>query len=104
LKLLCQACKAHLGEVDERAEGFRLWKWSLAINNPTETSLKPEPANYSTPKWISAHFLSLIENQAVRKFFVKPGSEEGVAGDEKIMVRLSLPQFLAWECHHEPQY
>ncbi|KAF2498933.1 hypothetical protein BU16DRAFT_505490 [Lophium mytilinum] len=104
-KLLCQTCKAQLGEVDDRAEGFRLWKWSLAIaeapdydegpdkpqNSDSDMTLKPEFTTYSTQKWISAQFLSLIENQAVRKFCVKPDHHDETSGEEKIMIWVFTP-------------
>ncbi|KAF2806707.1 uncharacterized protein BDZ99DRAFT_465502 [Mytilinidion resinicola] len=104
-KLLCQTCKAQLGEVDDRAEGFRLWKWSLAIaessaqevgpeqprNLDSDIAMKPKLTTYSNQKWVSAHFLSLIENQAVRKFCVKPKHDDEISGEEKIMIWVFTP-------------
>ncbi|KAF2088328.1 hypothetical protein K490DRAFT_65005 [Saccharata proteae CBS 121410] len=75
-QLRCADCKTTIGAVDERAEGWRLWKWSVAIS-----SNGTPPVQYSTPKWISAQLLALIENQGVRKFVIDsqpPTSEEAL--------------------------
>ena len=69
-RLICGSCNADVGIVDDRAEGWRIWKWSVAISFPRRVE------KFSIQKWISAHFLALIENQGVRKFSVRPDDEE----------------------------
>jgi hypothetical protein len=69
-RLVCGSCDAEVGIVDDRAEGRRIWKWSVAISSPRKVE------TFSMQKWISAHFLALIENQGVRKFSVRPDGEE----------------------------
>jgi len=69
--LVCGSCNGEVGIIDDRAEGWRVWKWSVAISS----SKKLE--TYSVQKWISAHFLALIENQGVRKFNVRAEGGDG---------------------------
>lgn len=71
-KLLCSTCTAEIGTVDDRAEGWRIYKWSLSVLFCVldSTAPSPLPPTYSVQKWISAQFLSLIENLGVRKFSV----------------------------------
>lgn len=95
-QLICSSCKAIVGVTDPRAEGWRIWKWSIAATPKGE----PTAANarsYSIRKWIAAQLLYLIENQAVRKFTVMvdsddvPSEESGdpvqAAARDPIMVR-----------------
>ncbi|KAK8168456.1 HECT-like ubiquitin-conjugating enzyme-binding-domain-containing protein [Phyllosticta citrichinensis] len=69
--LLCSSCNSHVGLFDHSSNGFRLWKWSLAVTCKDT----PSPKSYSPLKWVSAQLLSLIENQGVRKFTVFPDDE-----------------------------
>ncbi|KAF2146594.1 uncharacterized protein K452DRAFT_348336 [Aplosporella prunicola CBS 121167] len=66
-QLVCKQCTATVGAVDERAEGWRLFKWSMAVTGQSSGVMK----SYSMPKWISAQLLTLIENQGIRKFTVR---------------------------------
>lgn len=79
-RLVCGSCDAEVGIVDDRAEGWRIWKWSVAIPFPRKVE------TFSIQKWISAHFLALIENQGVRKFSVRPDGEE----ESSLLVGLPL--------------
>ncbi|KAI9792490.1 MAG: hypothetical protein M1835_007856 [Candelina submexicana] len=75
--LICNQCKATIGVVDNRAEGYRLYKWSLSLQQPH--ALKP--TSYPLQHFISAQLLSLIDNQAVRRFVLtssKPGELSGL--------------------------
>ncbi|KAI9702089.1 MAG: hypothetical protein M1836_001433 [Candelina mexicana] len=75
--LLCKQCKATIGVVDNRAEGYRLYKWSLSLQQPH--TLKP--ISYPLQHFVSAQLLSLIDNQAVRRFVLtssKPGEISGL--------------------------
>lgn len=56
-----------LGKINERVEGWELYKWALALDLGGEVK-----QSYSTQRWLSAQFLGLIENEAVRKFVVRP--------------------------------
>ena len=78
--MVCGSCDAEVGIVDDRAEGWRIWKWSVAISFPRKVE------TFSIQKWISAHFLALIENQGVRKFSVRSDSEE----ESSLLVGLPL--------------
>ncbi|KAI9769627.1 MAG: hypothetical protein M1840_003864 [Geoglossum simile] len=71
--LACAACRAIVGVVDERAEGWRLYKWSLAVQSTEEAKAERFP----TGAFTSAHLLTLIENQGVRKFTIKPERGDG---------------------------
>lgn len=66
-----------LGAVDDRAGGWRLYKWALSIPQYT-TNIN----NYNLQKWISAQLLATIENQGVRKFVIGDGHDD----DEAILV------------------
>ena len=78
--LVCGSCDAEVGIVDDRAEGWRIWKWSVAISFPRKVE------TFGIQKWISAHFLALIENQGVRKFSVRSDGEE----ESSLLVGLPL--------------
>jgi hypothetical protein len=87
--LVCKHCKHTLGVVDDAADGWRLWKWTIHIpttasepantesksrskDEDTSSPEKPGHSSYSTQKWISARLLYLIENTALRKFHIHP--------------------------------
>ncbi|KAI9778508.1 MAG: hypothetical protein M1839_008038 [Geoglossum umbratile] len=75
--LVCAACQAIVGAVDERAEGWRLYKWSLAVQSTEDANVERFP----TEAFVSAHLLALIENQGARKFIIRT---EGEGGDSPI--------------------
>jgi HECT-like Ubiquitin-conjugating enzyme (E2)-binding len=85
--LACATCQAIVGAVDERAEGWRLYKWSLAVQSTEEAKAERFP----TRAFVSAHLLALIENQGVRKFTIEA---IGGDGDPPITVRaiINLPK------------
>ncbi|OCL11743.1 hypothetical protein AOQ84DRAFT_286583, partial [Glonium stellatum] len=87
-KLLCGSCNAEVGVEDDRAEGWRIWKWSVGLSSP----LKVE--KYSMQKWISAHFLALIENQGVRKFSVRSDDNK----ESSLLVRFPLANRTSRSC------
>lgn len=64
---------------DPRAEGWRIWKWSIAAAPKDSTT---NTKTYSPRKWVAAQLLYLIENQAVRKFTVM--AESGVHPGEEV--------------------
>ena len=66
--LHCKSCNAPIGHDDPATEGYKIFKWATTIH-PASSSSPPSPP-FSIQKWISARLLSLIENQAVRKFHV----------------------------------
>ncbi|KAF1999435.1 hypothetical protein P154DRAFT_600959 [Amniculicola lignicola CBS 123094] len=70
--LSCKTCSHPLGAKDSTAEGWRIWKWSIAVvtSLPSLGSSLSPPTTYSTQKWISARLLSLIENTGLRKFHI----------------------------------
>jgi len=76
-QLLCRSCNAIVGVADERAEGWRVYKWSMALTNESGTRTA-----YSTERWASAQLLAAIENEGVRKFFLQvadsPGDGQGL--------------------------
>jgi hypothetical protein len=53
-----------VGFIDEKAEGWRLYKWNLSI------TLNPEDVGrtYAEESFVSALLLEMVENQAIRKF------------------------------------
>lgn len=76
--MTCSSCKTIIGVTDPRAEGWRIWKWSIAATHKDSTNTK----TYSLRKWVAAQLLYLIENQAVRKFTVM--AESGVRPREEV--------------------
>ena len=61
---------------DPRAEGWRIWKWTITVTpKGEETTTTTSARAYSIRKWIAAQLLYLIENQAVRKFTVVVDSD-----------------------------
>ncbi|KAF9633706.1 hypothetical protein BFW01_g4600 [Lasiodiplodia theobromae] len=98
-QLTCSSCKTIVGVTDPRAEGWRIWKWSIAATPKDSTT---NTKTYSLRKWVAAQLLYLIENQAVRKFTVMaesgvlPGEEveggsEAVAARDPIMIWVFTP-------------
>ncbi|KAH7060808.1 ubiquitin-conjugating enzyme E2-binding protein [Macrophomina phaseolina] len=80
--LICSTCKTVVGVVDPRAEGWRIWKWSIAVT--PKGSDKPQ--THGVSKWIAAQLLYLIESQGVRKFTVTPDvdfTSSGESGNEE---------------------
>jgi len=76
-KLRCEACHEALGFVDERADGWRLWKWSLCV----QLDAQCDGQTFPTEMFVSTQLLGLIENQAVRKFVIyNEDGQDGVAG------------------------
>lgn len=76
-RLRCTACQEVVGSVDESANGWRLWKWSLCVQSNDQS----DGQSFPTKMFVSAQVLGLIENQAVRKFVVyDEDGEDGVAG------------------------
>lgn len=76
-KLRCEVCHEALGFVDERAGGWRLWKWSLCV----QLDSRSEGQTFPTEMFVSTQLLGLIESQAVRKFVIyNDDGEDGVAG------------------------
>jgi hypothetical protein len=86
----CSQCDSTVGFVDERAEGWRIYKWGVAaeIGNQVQSS-------QSLERWISAQLLSMIENQGVRKFVVTDQADDSEASEKGYLVsgltRPSLP-------------
>ncbi|KZF23837.1 hypothetical protein L228DRAFT_267798 [Xylona heveae TC161] len=65
-ELVCSCCNGIIGVVDERAEGWRLFKWALAVRKrPGE-----QKESHAIEGFIAAQMLALIDSQAVRKFVV----------------------------------
>ncbi|OJD29851.1 ubiquitin-conjugating enzyme e2c-binding protein [Diplodia corticola] len=74
-QLICSSCKSIVGVTDPRADGWRIWKWSVAIAPKGETTTT-SARSYNIRKWIAAQLLYLIENQAVRKFTITVDSDD----------------------------
>ncbi|KAF3938542.1 hypothetical protein ABW19_dt0208052 [Dactylella cylindrospora] len=72
----CSSCNSPLGIVDSKSDGIRLMKWSLSISRDSSGTpeLTREFESYTIFQWLSAHFLSLVDNTGQRKFLVKPGA------------------------------
>ncbi|TKA64041.1 hypothetical protein B0A49_09871 [Cryomyces minteri] len=71
LQLVCSKCRAVVGIVDERAEGWRIYKWATSVN--ANCSRAPTP--HDITKWLSAQLLALVDSQGVRKFVVHDAEE-----------------------------
>ena len=71
--ILCRHCDHILGTTDETAGGWRMQKWSVGIRS-TVSLASGLPSTYSSQKWISARFLSMIENSGIRKFHIRSSS------------------------------
>ncbi|KAH7399237.1 ubiquitin-conjugating enzyme E2-binding protein [Pyrenochaeta sp. MPI-SDFR-AT-0127] len=89
--VVCKHCKHTLGYQDEATEGWRIQKWSMVI---MPFSSSNSPAIYSTPKWISARLLYLIENSGVRKFHIHPPSP--CLPTQTGSSQTSIPSLLLW--------
>jgi len=76
-------CHEALGFVDERADGWRLWKWSLCV----QLNGQSDEQAFSIEMFVSAQLLAMIEDQAVRKFVMY--NEEGTNDAPGIMVSYS---------------
>ena len=71
-EILCSRCHERIGIVDDKADGWRLNKWSLSVQlSPT---LGWE--SYPIEPFISAQLLALIESQGARKFVVHSGDSD----------------------------
>ncbi|KAH0564939.1 hypothetical protein GP486_001678 [Trichoglossum hirsutum] len=65
--LACASCQVIVGAADERAEGWRLYKWSLAVQPAEEANTERFRADF----FISVHLLALIETQGARKYIIE---------------------------------
>jgi ubiquitin-protein ligase E3 D len=77
-----------LGAVDDKAEGWRLYKWSLGLKIAGEGLTEKWPVE----DFVSAQLLSLVESQAVRKFVVIPD-----VADAQVATMVS-PTLLIHDC------
>lgn len=68
----CALCGTNVGAVDDWSNGWRLYKWALAIRNTDDAKF----VRYSTEKWVAAHLLALVDSHAIRKFVVHDGENE----------------------------
>ncbi|KAF2835504.1 hypothetical protein M501DRAFT_998964 [Patellaria atrata CBS 101060] len=87
--LLCSSCNSVLGLFDTRAEGYKLYKWSLTI-----AFAKPRRQYYSMQKWLSALFITLVESQGVRKFRVDSSDRDDDAEKESLLIWIFTPSLL----------
>ncbi|EON61953.1 hypothetical protein W97_01171 [Coniosporium apollinis CBS 100218] len=85
-QLLCLGCGGLVGTIDDRVEGFKLWKWAVALSFGDEP-----PKQYSIQKWVSAQLLALVENEGVRKFVVGDASAEADGSKERLMLWVFTP-------------
>ncbi|KAF1992149.1 hypothetical protein K402DRAFT_388723 [Aulographum hederae CBS 113979] len=85
-KLACKTCGAMVGVVDEKAEGWRVFKWSMALS-----TADGQQESYSAEKWISAQILTAIENDAIRKFVVSSADRERCDDDRALMLWIFTP-------------
>ncbi len=77
--LLCASCSTVVGAVDERAEGWRLHKWSVALGHADDDDGPAE--THALESWVAAQLLALADAQGVRKFVVHGGGGEGGDGE-----------------------
>lgn len=75
----CAQCARVIGAVDNRAEGYRLFKWALSLPAATSHNSKVTSSAYPLDNFISAQLLSLISSQAIRKFILHSASSMGMA-------------------------
>ncbi|KAJ9669333.1 hypothetical protein H2201_000685 [Coniosporium apollinis] len=97
-QLTCLRCGALVGTVDERAEGFKLWKWAVVLSFGGEP-----PKQYSIQKWVSAQLLSLIENEGVRKFVVSDASADVDDCKECLMLWVFTPDLSFSSSKHQEE-
>ncbi|KAH8820425.1 ubiquitin-conjugating enzyme E2-binding protein [Xylogone sp. PMI_703] len=69
--LLCSNCNNYVGRVDHRAEGFRLYKWTLKINSESETQ-PAYPPQLSIELVIAGHLISTMDAQCCSQFLFIP--------------------------------
>ncbi|KAF2435842.1 hypothetical protein EJ08DRAFT_580048 [Tothia fuscella] len=69
--LLCTSCDAVIGVVDEGADGWKLYKWSLQLRKEGGVV-----ESFAVSKWISTQLLAAIENSGVRRFVVEPSTSQ----------------------------
>ncbi|KAL2352205.1 ubiquitin-conjugating enzyme E2-binding protein [Cryomyces antarcticus] len=86
-QLLCSKCRAVVGVVDERAEGWRIYKWAISVN----TNCSRAPTSHDIAKWLSAQLLALIDNQGVRKFVVHDDEEREGARKSSLKLWIFTP-------------
>jgi hypothetical protein len=67
ITLHCSTCKTPLGTPDASSSGHKLLKSHLALS-PSASS--PNPHSYSASLWLTAHLLTAVSTQGVRKFRV----------------------------------
>ncbi|KAI9868935.1 MAG: hypothetical protein M1813_002758 [Trichoglossum hirsutum] len=65
--LACVSCQAIVGATDERAEGWRLYKWGLAVQPAEGINIE----RFRTDFFVSAYLLALIDTQGTRKFIIE---------------------------------
>lgn len=63
---MCNGCRAVVGLADADADGFRLFKSSLAVGFAGHTQLEL----FDVEKWLAARLLSVTEAQSARKIVV----------------------------------
>ncbi|KAI9819501.1 MAG: hypothetical protein M1827_006949 [Pycnora praestabilis] len=76
----CSDCKAVLGVYDARANGYRIYKWSVAVRQDENDTSR----QYPVQAFISAQLLALIDNQAVRRFVIH-NKEVGETGSALLL-------------------
>ena len=59
-------CNITVGAIDALSDGYRLYKWSLSVWEPSSE----QPINYPLSHFLSAHLLSQISFQAINKFIL----------------------------------
>ncbi len=79
----CKTCDTLVGTKDNSAEGYRVFKWAIALATGEEGEEK-----FEIQQWVSAQLLAAIQNLGVRKFIVKEEQSRGEA--EVLMVPRSL--------------
>ena len=81
--LKCARCDAELGVDDVRAEGLRLFKWSVSLQRAQNSAWETHPVQ----SFVCAQLLALLDAQAIRKFVAYSGTLEDTTG--AILVRVS---------------
>ena len=81
--LKCVRCDAELGVDDVRAEGLRLFKWSVSLQHAQNSAWE----TYPVQSFVCAQIQALLDAQALRKFVAYSGILEDTTG--AILVRVS---------------
>lgn len=89
--VVCNNCNGYVGRVDFRADGYRLYKWTLKVDSQSAKDSKNFPPQLPIELVISGHLISTMEAQCCSQFLFIPSEWHAFtpdASDESTLLRV----------------